>query len=105
MGWVSSMSSEQIIWLAGAACAIVFLLKMMRDRQVALNALIRKSVEEKLGWIRKKAKATRMAQSAARQKAAQEKELKEMLAPNSDSAPPKAAVHPVIGSPVEEVAS
>lgn len=99
------MSSEQIIWLAGAACAIVFLLKMMRDRQLALNTLIRKSVEEKLGWIRKKAKAARMAQNAARQKVAQEKELKEMLVSNPDSALSKATVDPVTGTPVEEMAS
>jgi len=99
------MSSEQIIWLAGAACAIVFLLKMMRNRQLALNTLIRKSVEEKLGWIRKKAKAARMAQNAARQKVAQEKELKEMLVSNSDSAPSKATADSVTGTPLEEMAS
>ncbi len=98
------MSSEQIIWLAGAACAMVFLVKMMRNRQVALNQLIRQSVDEKLGWIRKKAKATRLAQKTARQKAAQEKELQAMFASDAESDILKTPANSVSAAPAEEVA-
>lgn len=81
------MSSEQIIWLVGAACASVFLLKMMRDRQVAVTQLIRRSVEEKLRWMRKKAKAARMIQRAARQKADHEQEVQAMFADDQAAEP------------------
>ncbi len=81
------MSSEQIIWLAGAAVAATFLLKMMRDRQVALNQLIRKSMEEKLRWSRKRAKAAKLARRTARTKAAEEKILGDILAADDSAVP------------------
>ena len=69
------MSTEQVIWLAGAALASIFLSKMMRDRQIHLSGLIRKSVEEKLDWTRKRSKALQLARRTARRKAVQERQI------------------------------
>ena len=47
--------------------------------------MIRSSVEEKMQWSRKRAKAAKMARTSARKKAAEEKVMGEMLASDTSS--------------------
>lgn len=66
------MSSEQAIWLAGAALAWGALMAMMRKRQSQLNAVLRKAVQQKRDWARQRHRAAQLALRALNARAAEE---------------------------------
>jgi hypothetical protein len=61
--------TEKTIWLGAAALATLMLAQLMRHRQVQLMLLLQAYVEKKLEWSRKRARAAKMAQAAAMEKA------------------------------------
>lgn len=66
------MSASAIIWLAFAAVACVMLFSLVRREQAGLHVLLENNIQEQREWVKKKAKATRMAQRAAKRKEAEE---------------------------------
>lgn len=66
------MSLSAIIWLAFAAIACVMLFSLVRREQARIHDLLETYLAEQKKWVKKKAKATRMAQRAAKRKEAEE---------------------------------
>lgn len=66
------MSLNLAVWLAFAAIAATMLMSMVRRQQAKLHSLLEQNVEQQQEWLKKKARATRMAQRAARRKAKEE---------------------------------
>lgn len=77
------MEPRLIAWFICVVFSVVSLVKLMRGRQTKLMLALRGYVEARLEWSRKKAKAARLAQKMAREKAAEEAKQAQMSAPHA----------------------
>ncbi len=66
------MTPTALIWLAFVAIACVMLFSLIRREQARLQELLEVNIAEQKEWVRKKAKAARMAHLAAKRKKAEE---------------------------------